>query len=134
MPMRGCRAVLTATCLMLAALAAAGGVAAADDFPSRPITLIVPFPPGGGVDAMARIVGEKLSLALGQQVVVDNRGGAGGTIGTRAVAKAAPDGYTLLLGHTGTVSINPALYSNAGYDPEKDFSGIGLIAAMPVAL
>ena len=83
---------------------------------------------------MARIVGEKLSAALGQQVVVDNRAGGAGNIGTRAVARAAPDGYTLLLGHTGTISINPSLYANAGYDPRKDFSGIGLIASMPVAL
>jgi tripartite-type tricarboxylate transporter receptor subunit TctC len=96
--------------------------------------LIVPYPPGGGVDAMARIVGEKLSATLGQQVVVDNRGGGGGNIGTRTVARAAPDGYTLLLGHTGTISINPSLYANAGYDPRKDFAGIGLIASMPVAL
>ncbi|MFZ0070767.1 MAG: tripartite tricarboxylate transporter substrate binding protein [Xanthobacteraceae bacterium] len=94
----------------------------------------MPYPPGGGVDAMARIVGEKLSAALGQQVVVDNRGGGGGNIGTRTVARAAPDGYTLLLGHTGTISINPSLYANAGYDPRKDFAGIGLIASMPVAL
>ena len=83
---------------------------------------------------MARIVGEKLSAALGQQVVVDNRAGGAGNIGTRAVARAAADGYTLLLGHTGTISINPSLYANAGYDPRKDFSGIGLIASMPVAL
>lgn len=116
------------------ALVAFAPLASAQDYPNRQITLIVPYPPGGGVDAMARIVGEKLTAALGQQVVVENRGGGGGNIGTRAVAKAAPDGYTLLLGHTGTISINPALYSNAGYDPEKDFSGVGLIAAMPVAL
>ena len=83
---------------------------------------------------MARIVGEKLSAALGQQVVVDNRAGGAGNIGTRAVARAAADGYTLLLGHTGTISINPSLYANAGYDPRRDLSGIGLIASMPVAL
>jgi len=106
----------------------------AQNYPTRPITLIVPYPPGGGVDAMARVAGDKLSVALGQQVVVDNRGGAGGNIGTRAVAKAAPDGYTLLLGHTGTISINPTLYANAGYDPRKDFAPIGLMASMPVAL
>jgi len=105
----------------------------AENYPTRPITLIVPYPPGGGVDAMARVAGDKLSVALGQQVVVDNRGGAGGNIGTRAVAKAAPDGYTLLLGHTGTISINPTLYANAGYDPRKDFAPIGLMASMPVA-
>jgi tripartite-type tricarboxylate transporter receptor subunit TctC len=121
----------------VAACVAAAGLArpaAAQDYPTRPITLIVPYPPGGGVDAMARIVGEKLSAALGQQVVVDNRGGGGGNIGTRAVAKSAPDGYTLLLGHTGTISINPSLYANPGYEPRRDFAPIGLMASMPVAL
>ena len=123
------------SCLIGLLLAVGLGCAAGgQDYPTRPITLIVPYPPGGGVDAMARIVGEKLSAALGQQVVVDNRGGGGGNIGTRTVARAAPDGYTLLLGHTGTISINPSLYANAGYDPRKDFAGIGLIASMPVAL
>src|SRR5258707_819245 len=106
----------------------------AQTYPTRSISLIVPYPPGGGVDAMARIVAEKLSRALGQQVVVDNRGGGGGLIGTRAVQKAAPDGYTLLLGHTGTISINPSLYANSGFDPRKDFAAIGLIASMPVVL
>src|SRR3977135_2045169 len=110
-----------------------GCAAAAQDYPSRTITLIVPYPAGGGVDAMARIVGEKLSAALGQQVVVDNGGGGGGNIGTRAVAKSPPDGYTLLLGHTGTISINPSLYVNAGYDPRKDFAPIGLMAPIPGA-
>jgi tripartite-type tricarboxylate transporter receptor subunit TctC len=80
------------------------------------------------------VVAERLTAALGQQVVVDNRGGGGGLIGTRAVLRAAPDGYTLLLGHTGTVSINPSLYANAGFDPRKDFAAIGLIASMPVVL
>src|SRR6516165_10499125 len=123
------------SCLVGVLLAAGLGCAAAgQDYPTRPISLIVPYPPGGGVDAMARIVGEKLSAALGQQVVVDNRAGGAGNIGTRAVARAAADGYTLLLGHTGTISINPALYANAGYDPRKDFQAIGLIASMPVAL
>jgi len=124
------RSCLIGLLLVVGLGCAAGG----QDYPTRPITLIVPYPPGGGVDAMARIVGEKLSAALGQQVVVDNRGGGGGNIGTRTVARAAPDGYTLLLGHTGTISINPSLYANAGYDPRKDFAGIGLIASMPVAL
>jgi tripartite-type tricarboxylate transporter receptor subunit TctC len=109
-------------------------MARADDWPSRPITLIVPYPAGGGVDAMARLVAGKLSAVLNQQVVVDNRGGGGGNIGARAVARAAPDGHTLLLGHTGTMSINPSLYANAGYDPRKDFAPIGLLATMPVAL
>jgi tripartite-type tricarboxylate transporter receptor subunit TctC len=124
--------------LLVAVLSALFGAPAAaiagDEYPVRPITLIVPYPPGGGVDAIARIVADKLSVAFGQQVIVDNRGGGGGNIGTRLVAKAAPDGYTLLLGHTGTISINPTLYTNAGYDPRKDFAAIGLIASMPVAL
>ena len=121
---------------VLAAILAliAPGLAQAQDYPTRTITLIVPYPPGGGVDAMARIIAEKMSAALKQQIIVDNRGGGGGNIGTRAVAKAEPDGYTLLLGHSGTVSINPSLYRNPGYDPRKDFAPIGLIASMPLAL
>ena len=110
------------------------GVAVAADYPARTVTLVVPYPPGGGVDAMARVVAAKLSDALKQQFIVDNRAGAGGTVGTRVVAQAAPDGYTLLLGHTGTISINPSLYAHAGYHPRKDFAPIGLVASMPVAL
>ena len=90
---------------------------------------MVPFPPGGGNDALARAVAERMSKTLGQQVVVDNRGGAGGTVATRAAAKNAPDGYTILLAYTGTLAINPSLYPNVGYDPRKDFAPIGLIAA-----
>jgi tripartite-type tricarboxylate transporter receptor subunit TctC len=108
--------------------------ALATDYPARPVTLIVPYPAGGGVDAMARVVAQKLSDALRQNFIVDNRGGGGGTIGTRAVARAAPDGYTLLLGHTGTISINPSLYVNLNMDPRKDFAPVGLIASMPIAL
>ena len=104
--------------------------ALAEDYPSRQITLVVPYPPGGGVDAMARVVAEKLSVSLGQQVVVDNRAGGSGLVGTRSFIKSAPDGYTLFLGHTGSISINPSLYANAGFDPRKDFSPIGLIAAL----
>lgn len=106
----------------------------AQAYPARTVSLVVPFPAGGGVDTLARVVAEKLSASLKQTVMVDNRAGAGGTIGTRSVAKADPDGYTLLLGHTGTMAINPSLYTNAGYDPRKDFAPIGLIASMPVAL
>jgi len=108
--------------------------ASAQDYPSRTVTLVVPYPPGGGVDAMARLVAEKLSAGLGAQVIVDNRGGGSGNVGMRTVAKAAPDGYTLVLGHTGSISINPTLYANAGYDPRVDFAPIGLMASMPVAL
>jgi tripartite-type tricarboxylate transporter receptor subunit TctC len=108
--------------------------ALAQDYPTKPITLVVPFPAGGGNDALARLVAEKMSRALGQQVVVENRGGAGGTIATRAVAKTAPDGYTILLSYTGTLAINPSLYPNAGYDPRKDFAPIGLIGSLPSVL
>jgi len=112
----------------------AATVIRAAEFPTRTITLVVPYPAGGGVDAMARVVAQKLSDAFHQTVNVDNRGGGGGTIGTRAVARAAPDGYTLLLGHTGTISINPSLYAKLGMNPRKDFAPIGLVASMPVAL
>jgi tripartite-type tricarboxylate transporter receptor subunit TctC len=125
---RTCVAAAAAVVLWLAA------PAAAQTYPTRPITLVVPYPPGGGVDSMARVAGDKLAAALGQPVVVENRGGAGGNIGTRFVAKSKPDGYTLLLGHTGSISINPSLYANAGYDPRRDFAPIGLMASMPVAL
>src|SRR3989440_5158745 len=116
--------------LLLAALLALAPLSAgmAQDYPNRPIMLVVPYAAGGGNDVMARIVAEKMSKTLGQQIVIENRGGAGGTIATRAVAKSAPDGYTLVIGGTGTLAINPTLYPNAGYDPRKDFAPIGLIA------
>ncbi len=117
-----------------ACLALPAAVVADERYPTRPITLIVPFPAGGGVDAVARIVADKLGAALGQQVVIDNRGGAAGVIGTRLAAKAAPDGYTIVMAHTGTTSINPSLYVNPGYDPRKDFTPIGLISSTPIAL
>ncbi|MDI1345968.1 MAG: tripartite tricarboxylate transporter substrate binding protein [Pseudolabrys sp.] len=136
--MRNSKALMIAT-LFAGALACALGCAvgraeAATDYPTRPITIIVPYPAGGGVDAMARVVGQKLSETFKQQVVVENRGGGGGTIGSRLVSRAAPDGYTLLLGHTGTISINPALYVNLGMSPLKDYAPIGLVASMPVVL
>jgi tripartite-type tricarboxylate transporter receptor subunit TctC len=101
--------------------------AAAEDYPTRPITLIVPYPAGGGVDAMGRIVGEKLSAALGQQVIIENRGGAGGMIGTRDAARSAPDGYTMVMLLTGI-----SLGNNPGYDLQKDFAPIGLVASTPM--
>jgi len=103
-------------------------VAQAADYPTHPITLVVPYAAGGGNDVIARIVAEKMSASLGQTVVIENRGGAGGTIATRQVAKAEPDGYTLLIA-TSSLAINPSLYPNAGYDPRKDFAPIGLIAS-----
>jgi len=116
--------------------AALGAVPAAadDDYPNRTVTLVVPYPPGGGVDVLARVVAEKLSGQLGHQVIVDNRVGGSGLVGTRTLIRSAPDGYTLFLGHTGSISINPSLYVHAGFDPRKDFTPIGLFASMPVAL
>jgi tripartite-type tricarboxylate transporter receptor subunit TctC len=110
------------------------GAAAQDRYPSRPITMIVPFPAGGGVDAVARIVADKLGAGLGQQIIIDNRGGAAGVLGMRIAAKATPDGYTITMSHTGTTSINPSLYASPGYDPRKDFSPIGLISSTPIVL
>jgi tripartite-type tricarboxylate transporter receptor subunit TctC len=104
------------------------------DYPTRPITLVVPYAAGGGNDIMARVAAEKMSPLLGQQIVIENRGGAGGSIATRAVAKAAPDGYTLVLGGTGTLAINPSLYNNVGYDPRKDFEPVGLIGTSALVL
>jgi tripartite-type tricarboxylate transporter receptor subunit TctC len=114
--------------LLAALLAAQAASAFAQDYPSRPITLIVPYAAGGGNDLMARTAAEKMSKTLGQQIVIENRGGAGGSIATRQIAKAAPDGYTLGLGGTGTLAINPTLYGSVGYDPRRDFAPIGLIA------
>jgi tripartite-type tricarboxylate transporter receptor subunit TctC len=113
----------------VSAIAVLGTPAAsrADNYPERPITLIVPFPPGGSTTIVARIIADKMSQTLGKSIVVDNRGGAGGTIATRIVSKAAPDGYTIALGYTGTLAIGPSLYPSAGYDPRKDFAPIGEI-------
>jgi tripartite-type tricarboxylate transporter receptor subunit TctC len=126
--------LLQVAALTFVALTGALGLAQADDYPTRPITLIVPFPPGGSTTVMARNVADKMSTALGQQIVVDNRGGAGGTLGTRFVAKAAPDGYTILLSYTATMAIAPAMNANAGYDPGKDFAPIGMIGFAPSVL
>src|SRR5450631_3437772 len=106
--------------------------AQATDYPNHPITLIVPYAPGGGNDVLARGVAEPMSKALGQPIVIENHGGAGGSIGTRQVAVAAPDGYTLGLGGTGTLAIDPTLYAKAGYDPRKDFAPVGMIATNPM--
>jgi tripartite-type tricarboxylate transporter receptor subunit TctC len=119
------RTVLVAISLIAVVPAAP---AHSQEYPTRPITLIVPYAAGGGNDVMARIVADRMGAALGQPIVVENRGGAGGSIATRAVAHAAPDGYTLGLGGTGTLAIDPTLYSNVGYDPRKDFAPVGLIA------
>src|SRR5882724_10341737 len=113
---------------LLALLALTFG-ATAQDYPSHPITLIVAFPAGGGVDTVGRLIAQKLSTALGQQVIVENRPGAGSVIGSRSAAKATPDGYTLLLMVTGL-----SLPANPGYDVGKDFAPIGLIASIPIVV
>jgi tripartite-type tricarboxylate transporter receptor subunit TctC len=131
--LRDRRFSIFAMTLVVAALGAAVPVAA-QDYPNKPITMIVPFPPGGGNDTMARIVAAKLSAALGQQVVVDNRGGANGVIAMRTVARAAPDGYTIVFANTSSTSINLALNPNAGYDIKKEFSPIGMFASAGIGI
>jgi tripartite-type tricarboxylate transporter receptor subunit TctC len=119
------RTLIATTILVVASLAAA-----AAEYPAHPITLIVPYPAGGGNDVIARMVAAKMSARLGEPIVIENRGGAGSTIGTRDAARSAPDGYTLLIA-TSSLAINPSLYPDAGYDPARDFSAIGLIASSP---
>ncbi len=119
------------TLLAVWSVLALSGPAVAETYPTRPITLVVPFAPGGSASTAARAVADKMSETLGQQIVIDNRGGAGGTIATRAVAGAAPDGYTILVVTSATVGTSPSLFANLGYDPRKDFAPIGLIAATP---
>src|SRR3972149_5531982 len=103
----------------------------AQQYPTRPIRFIVPFVPGGGVDLIGRTIGQKLNEAWSQPVVVDNRGGGGGNIGTDMVAKSPPDGHTLLMGYVGNLAINPFLFRKLPYDPVKDFSPISLAATAP---
>ena len=117
--------------LLLAALITA---AHAQTYPSRPVRLIVPFPPGGSTDILSRALGQKLAEGLGQPVVIDNRPGAGGSIGSEAGAKAAPDGYTLLMGQLGPLAVSPAIYKNLPYDPVKSFAPVSLMAIVPSVL
>src|SRR4051794_37698510 len=130
-PSRGRQLRIAAPIIPISAIALFGmtiaGSVQAQDYPNRPITLVVPYGAGGGNDLFARIASEKMSRTLGQQIVIENRPGAGGSTATRAVAKAAPDGYTLVIGGTGTLAVNPTLYQNVGYDPRKDFAPVGLI-------
>jgi tripartite-type tricarboxylate transporter receptor subunit TctC len=117
------------TCFFLAAIAAQ-----AQTYPSRPLHLVVPFPPGGSTDILARVLAQKLSEGLAQPVVIDNRPGAGGSIGAEAAAKAAPDGYTLMMGHLGTLAVNAAIYKQLPYDPVKSFAPVSLMAIVPSVL
>jgi tripartite-type tricarboxylate transporter receptor subunit TctC len=120
---------LALTFALVATLAAS--TACADDYPSRPIRLIVPYAAGGGADSVARIVAKRVSETIGQTIVIENRGGAGSIIGTELVNKSDPDGYTLLLGQSGPISINPAVYKKLPYDPLKDFAPISMTTAYP---
>jgi tripartite-type tricarboxylate transporter receptor subunit TctC len=106
----------------------------AQTYPSRPIRLIVPFPPGGSTDILARALAQKLSEGLSQPMLIDNRPGAGGSIGSEAAAKAAPDGHTLLMGQLGTLAVSPAIYKNLPYDPVKSFAPVSLMAIVPSVL
>ena len=120
--------------LLAAALFVVVSSAGAQSWPSRPVRLIVPFPPGGGSDAVGRVIAQKLSDRLGQQVMVDNRGGAGGSMGTELAVRAAPDGYTMVLASTSEIAINPSLYSRLSYDTVKDLVPVALVATTPMVV
>ena len=124
------------TLLVIATLLAAGwsASAAAQQYPTRPVTIIVPFAAGGPTDVIARITAEYFSKALGQQVLVENVAGAGGTTGSTRAAQAKPDGYTILMGHMGTHGAAPGLYANLKYDPATDFEPLGLVAGTPILI
>jgi tripartite-type tricarboxylate transporter receptor subunit TctC len=135
---RSSRASLFAHLALLALLTLPAGVAPAlaakPDYPTRPVRYIVAFPAGGASDVIARIAAAALTDALGVQVIVDNRGGASGTIGAEAAARATPDGYTLFACNIASLAVSPALYRNLRYDPERDFTPVGMIASNPNAL
>ena len=122
--------------ILIALFAAALAVsdAAAQQYPSRPIRLIVPFTPGGTTDIVARVVGNRLAESLGVQVVIENRPGAAGSIGAEVAARSKPDGYTLFMGHIGTLAVNPALYAKLPYDPLRDFAPISMVTMVPSML
>ena len=120
--------------VILAALLVHAGIAAAQSYPSRPIRLVVGFAPGGSTDVTARIVADRLTTAYGQQVLVDNRTGAGGNIGADIVAKANPDGYTVLLATTGVMAFNDYLYTKLPYDAQKDFAPVTQIGSLPLII
>jgi len=124
----------TAVVFMGVFAALSSHMALAQTYPAKPVTLVIPFPPGGGTDTGGRILAEQLSKKWGHPVVVENKGGAAGQIGADMVAKAKPDGYTLLLGNIGTQAINPSLYTKMPYDPDTAFAPISLVAELPLAM
>jgi len=127
-------AACTVSALVIALLAMPSSTAAAADYPTQTIKIVVPFPPGGGVDVVARMIAPRLSESLGQSVIVENRGGAGGSVGATAVAQSPHDGYTLLLGTGSTHGTNPLVYTKLGYDPVRDFAPVALITSAPLML
>jgi tripartite-type tricarboxylate transporter receptor subunit TctC len=129
----GASRVLAAAVLLAASLAPSGATAQAGTYPDKPVRFVVPYPPGGGTDVIARIVHERFQAALGQSIIIENKGGAGGSVGTDVVAKSAPDGYTVLFtlsSHT----INPAIFPKLSYDTQKDFEPVGSVASLPQIL
>ena len=116
------------------ALAFASGAIAAETYPARPIKLIVPFPPGGGPDLIAREVATTVTTQQGWTIIIDNKPGSGGNIGMDAAAKATPDGYTLVMGQTSNMAINPSLYAKLPYNPQKDLTPVGLVASAPLVI
>ncbi len=115
--------------ILIAGIAA--GAAHAQNFPSKPIRMIVPFTPSGSTDVIARVIAQKIGETMGVQVIIDNRPGAGGNIGVELAAKSPPDGYTLVMGHIGTMAVNPSLYKRLPYDPLRDFAPVALVALVP---
>ncbi len=134
MTLRPCRSSTASIVLAALAIAATGLVHAQDAYPTRPIRMLVPFSPGGASDTAARVVGQQLAPRFGQQIVIENRPGAGGVIGTEIAARATPDGYTLLMGSNTEVVINPNLYKKLPYDTQRDFMPISLVADTPLIL
>jgi tripartite-type tricarboxylate transporter receptor subunit TctC len=130
-PVRSKGLVLAFGSTLALAAALAIGLARADDYPSRSIRLIVPYAAGGGADSVARIVAKRVSETIGQPIVIENRGGGGSIIGTELVNTSEPDGYTLLLGQSGPISINPAIYKTLPYDPVKDFAPVSMTTSYP---
>lgn len=122
---------LVTSALIGCSLASAAYAQGATSYPTKPVRFIAPFPPGGSTDLLARLVAQKLTEAWGQQVVVENRGGAAGTIGVEAAARSAPDGYTIVMGHVGTFGVNPTLYPKLSYDAIRDFAPITVLATVP---
>lgn len=128
------RTLFAAAIATLAAALAPAGPAAAQDFPTRPVTLVIPFAAGGSTDLVGRLIAERMAAELGQPVVVENKGGAGGNLGAAQVAKASPDGYTILMGTVATHALNPALYKKMPYDPVTSFAPVSLLVVVPNVL